>query len=421
MAEEQKVPIEQAEPPSEGVETKGETPKEIAKTMLIDRREVDEIAKETGLKKRSIWALKGALARAGKIPKRAEIEKQKLIGEEVPGVGMPFRREKSAPELVYEICEKYGVRDRAMKIIVDRCKRVPGGVIHPGDFERLLMRLDTGLKKRDEAMLIAEEYELALEAQKIGGEEFRRGYYATRRPTERGGGAYYPEERYREEYPSYRYEREYPHYDRYGRRLPPEYGGRPEVSRRDLEEFQRNILDAVRKEKEEDKFDKMFGMLKGHSEDIATIATEVQNIKEHPPTAGRSLEEDPYVKALNVHLEAARDESKSSREAMREQAKDLRGIITDERKEHKRDMERLEDKLRDAERERGRHTGEGYKSDEIKFASEGMHRLADVLERKKPLEVIARFAAPEEGKAPPERERIGKSGILEKVPKELVD
>ena len=408
---------EPKEEPKEEAEKKAEEPseetKDLARAMLMERKTSEEVAKETGLPLRSIWGLKGALARSGKIMKRTELEKQKIIGTREEGKA-PFRRDKSAPELIYEICDKYGIKDRARNIIVDRCKRVPGGTLHPGDFERLLMRLDTGLKKRDEATLVAEEYELALQGMSAGRQETRRGYYPGQGEVERGQSYYRKESDY---YQPSRYEQ--PRYDSYGRRIYPE-SGRSEVSRRDFEEFRRDILEGVRKEKEEDRVDKLTENIRSISEDIATLATELRNVKENPPVVTPQGESD-YEKTLKHTIDRQDKRIDETMKEIKDQGKEYRDLIREIREDHRTEVKDLEEKASRAERDA--RSGEGYKDDTMRFADRGLNRLADVIEKKEPIKILVEKGGDlfSEERKPPEREKTSRSEIADKIPSEYLE
>lgn len=407
-------PKEEAE---KKAEEEAEDPKDVARAMLLDGVNNEEVAKMTGLSLRSIWGLKGALARSGKIMKREEIEIKEITGVTGRGEEGPFRREKSAPALIVEICKKYGVKDRAMRIVADRCQRVPGGVLHPSDFERLLMDLDSGLKKR-EAMLIAEEYDLALQRERAEREEGRRGYYAGGRGSERGRSYYSEEGDY---YRRPRYEPSYePRYDGYGRRNSPEHG-RPEVTKFDFETFERRILDGVRKEKEEDRIDRLTENIRSISEDIATLATELKNIKDHP-TAPQPQGESDYERTLKHTIERQDKRIDETMNELKEQGKEYRGLIREIREDHRGEVKGLEEKVSRAER--GSRSAEGYQDDALRFADRGMSRLADVIEKKEPIKILIEKGGEllsGEERRPPERERVGESEIARKIPEEYLE
>ena len=388
-------------------------PKEVARTMLLGGAEVDEIVQKTGLSRNVIGGMKGRLAASKEIPTKKELQVKARAGVEDRGRGedLPFRRGKSAPELIVEICDKYGVKERATSIIADRCKRVPGGILHPSDFERLLMDLDSGLKRR-EAMLIAEEYDLALQGERREDEEVRRGFYPDRRGEEvRGRHGY--DDRAREEWPY--------GYDELGRRrgsrldepysTPPLSEGRlMEI----LERRERDLEDKMTRGRLEEKI----GAL---GEDMSVIATELKNLKEKPPTVPQpSMEDNPYMKALELQLKTTQEALKENRDDAKEQAREWRDLIKEERKEHRGEVEKLEKDVEETKKSAGR--GEGYKDDSLRLASEGMNRLADVVEKKQPLRIIIdgveRMAG--EGEKPPTREKVGESGVASKVPKEYL-
>jgi len=69
---------------------------------------------------------------------------------------LPFRRPRSPWLILKNVLEEIGgIKPKAQKLIIARCKRM--GELNPNDLQRILMDLDTGLKKT-EAAYIAEEY-----------------------------------------------------------------------------------------------------------------------------------------------------------------------------------------------------------------------------------------------------------------------
>ncbi|MBU1067579.1 hypothetical protein KKE60_07305, partial [Patescibacteria group bacterium] len=272
---------------------------DVARAMILEGVNIIEITQETGLSKKAVWGIKGSMARDGMIKKKKEPpSKRKKIEEEAIPISegddqevdeedeedLPFRRPESASDIIKDVCQKYGVSKRTIRIIADRCDRV--GVLHPADLERLLLDLKTGLKGR-EAVLIAEEYDLALRTQADEQEQrqSRRSYGGYRTPPStrsvRGQPYLYDEE------PEHTSERSWtPRYTpqtRYGEEAPS-----PEVSGEDLEEMKESILEAIgdklEKKKQEDRLDKILGAIQEQGKTILNLQHEIKEVKEHPPT-----------------------------------------------------------------------------------------------------------------------------------------
>lgn len=426
---------ESEETPEEDLTEEPEDPKEVARAMLLAGEDPNKVAKETGLPRRVIWGIKGALAKSRKIKTKKQKKREQQIEqeeeeppeEEEEEYGeAPFRREKTAEQLIVEICEKYGVKARATKIIADRSRRVPGGVLHPSDFERLLMDLDSGIKKRRRAELVVEEYELALRQQR---ELEREGYgddYYPRRESYSRRASYYPERSERQRYPE-RYEREsYPQYDPYGRRLPERESEPSGVSYEDFESFKGDLLETLRKEKEEDKIDKLFNTITKQNEELTKFSMELKNLKENPPAVKEAPKgESEYEKSLKHTIErqdkkheelidlikTERSESKSDLENLRKANKEN---IEELRKFYKEKIEEVKEEAE--ERAKLKTRTEGYTQDEIRLLAETSERLADVAEKRRPLKELATILREGTPQQPPERERVGgKSNIAKLV------
>lgn len=150
-----------------------EDPKEVARRMLIDGYQRDDINEETqkvtGLPLKAIWGIKGSLVRSGHIPTRAELAKAK---REKPGPEalkfkeemeeVPFRRPRPPHVLIESILTQFGVKERAKDFIIKRCKRA--GEMRPSELERSLIDLDSGVNRK-KIRYITEEYYLALRAE----------------------------------------------------------------------------------------------------------------------------------------------------------------------------------------------------------------------------------------------------------------
>ena len=436
----EETPIEDGETQSEEPISPPKNPKATAKAMLKAGKDPDEIAEATSLSIRVIWGLKGAMERATKKRKR---EEQARMKEDLPSEedyededeesseegdeGEPFRRGKKPSQIISEILKKYRVPKRAIDIITDRCERVPNKTLHPSDLERLLLGLRTKLKP-SEAIFVSEEYDLALRQQRQEEEDLqtRRPYYdrgGTIRPPRRG--MYYQEEERRERYPESRHEREeYPQYDSYGRRVPERESESNAVSFEDFESFKEDMLETLRKEKEQDKFDKLFETIAKQKEETTKLTMELKNIKENPPTAVVADKgESDHEKSLKHTIDRQDKKLEEWVSVIREERKEHKADLESQRKERKDDIEELrkfyKEKVEEVKEEgekryKEKKTADGYSDDAIRLAADGLERVATLAAGRKPVEKILKVLAEGSEKAPT-RERAGKSKIAELV------
>jgi len=416
------------EPLSEPSESP-EDPKDVARAMLMAGKSDEEVAEETGLKLRSVWGIKGGLTKSGHIPSRAERqrlerrepgpEESKFYGEE-EGDRIPFRRLAPPHVLVERVLKKFGVKDRSRDIIVDRC-RTAGGM-HPSELEKALRSLDTGLSKVSEINFIVEDYYLSLQAEEDKSREFSAGSgsFPIRRGEPGYSGGRYP---VGEDQPTGRQW----DYDKGFERRPwdrsSDSGREGGLTRRDLmdilERRERDLEDRMRRSTLEDKMGSI-------GEDISVLATELRNLKEHPPTAPPAPQgPSEYEKALEHTIE---------RQDRRQD--ELMTLVKEERSEAKVDMKELRDTyggrvkelqedLKTAERKASsRSTTEGYKSDDMRLAADGFNRLADIFEsRGSPVRILVE-GIPNllgEGERPPPRERGQPASVADLVGPEYVE
>ena len=419
---------------------------DIARAMILEGSSLEEITQETGLSKRAIWGIKGAMARDGMIKKKEESpSKRKKIKEEAITIpegneeeeneedeeDLPFRRPESASALIKDICQKYGVTKRTIRIIADRCDRV--GVLHPADLERLLLDLKTGLKGR-EAVLIAEEYDMALRTQAEEQEQrqSRRPYgtgYRTPPSTRSVGGRQYRFDEEFEPTPERSWTPRYTPQSRYGEEAPTS-----EVSGEDLEEMKESILEAIgeklEKKKQEDRLDNILNEIKDQGKTILNLQHEIKEVKEHPPTVEKVGESD-YEKALVHTIDQQSKKTEELGKIIREDQKTFKADLKQTRDDHQATIDRIikankEDtkELREYyQRELGdQRSKEGYASDEVRLVSEGLNKVAGLIDRKKPIELIIREMRKDQPlPQQPQRERVGESGIASRVPKEMLE
>jgi len=270
MSEEEKEPLKN-EKIDEG------DPKEIARTMLIegyDREDMfDEIKEVTGLSKSKIFKIKMALAISGEIPTKAEQRRRERPGQEETVLeeqeGVPFSRSQPSHVLIESILTQFGVKERAKDIIISRCKRAGG--MHPSELERALMDLDSGVKL-NEVHYITEEYYLALQAEEATRQAEGGAWTMGRREPEPGGvydGRYLgrgePQTGYRHDV------------DRGPRERPPETKREKSLTMQDvmdiLERRERDRDDRLHRERKEKEVENI-------RKDMRALATEIRNLKQ---------------------------------------------------------------------------------------------------------------------------------------------
>lgn len=352
-----------------------------------------------------------------------EIEPEKVEKkpewEEEEGGKIPFRRPRPPHVILESILEEFGVKSPAIKIIVTRCERL--GELHPTEVQRMLLDLDSGLKSR-EASYVADEYYFALQKEheveeyggrtvypKFGGEgEYGTAYGWGRR--EYGGTQYTPST------------------SLYPKRSWEEPSGAGTLTEQRLMEIlerrDRDFQERFRREKMEDTLTELM-------KQVINLSNEIKNLKENPPSSIPSdvvtkadlekREADSYMRMLERQvdtLEKAVDKYenliKESEEKHRTQLKEIQQGYKDDLKELRREL--------DEARKHSERTSEGYKEDAYRFAAEGMHRVADILEKKEPIKIaVETWKTTQEGQKIPPKEKVGEEEITSQIPEEYLE
>ena len=337
---------------------------------------------------------------------------------------VPFRRPRPAWMILKQILDEFGVKPAAKKIIVTRCKRV--GELHPTEVQRMLMDLDSGLNHK-EAGYVADEYYFALQSEQQETEEYES--MTTYPRWERGGGyggATYGWSRYE------RTSTGYPIPPRtYTGRRPWEQPSGVLTEDRLMEilaQRDREFEERLRQRRLEDNLTQLM-------KQVINLSNEIKNIKENPPTAvppdvvtKADLEKqraDSYMKMLEKQVEILK-ETVGKYERLIERAKsEHKEELKELQQRYEKQLEKLYEELKEARRHASRST-EGYREDSYRLAAEGMHRLADIIERKEPIKVVIEGVSKlaEEERAPttqPPKEKVGEQTITEQLPPELIE
>ena len=405
-----------------------EDPKDVARAMLIAGVPDDDVAEETGLSKRSVWGLKGALARAGQIPTRAE---QKKIEQAKPGPrelefqeraeGVPFKRPRPPHVVLERILNEFGVKDRAKDIIVTRCERM--GEMHPSELQRMLLDLESGTQKK-EASYIAEEYFYALGQESDRAEDFERSY-----PMRRDEVGYTG--MYGRQSTGYG-DRSSPgggKFDRDGYRQPERRpwersrgAGEGGLSTNELMDIleRRDRENERRRREDEDK-----QTVSQLTQDIGVLATELRNLKENPPVTTPPGETD-YEKMLKHTIDRQDDRIGELLGRVDTDRTESKVDAKEQREYYEQILEKQQVRFKEELDSRGRpYDSTGYKQDEFRMAAEGMHELADVMRnRGSPIKILVEGAGnliQGTGKDVPGRERGGRSSVADLVGADYVE
>lgn len=403
-------------------EEPSEDPKDIARAMLIAGITDEEVAEETGLSLRSVWGVKGALARSGQIPTRSDLRdrerKKPGPAEEAfreEGEGVPFRRARPAHVLIESILNQFGVKDRARSLIVSRAERAGG--MHPSELERSLMDLDTGLKKR-EVSYITEEYYLAIQQEEdMSRDRESRSYPMRRGEPERGAG--YPTRYGGRDQPTgagYDGDFERRPWDR-SQRYPDERMLDERRLMDILERERRNWEEQARKEREQE----TIGQLR---EDIGVMATELRNLKENPPVVQPQGESD-YEKMLKHTIERQDESMKGLIDRSDKDRAETKTDLKEQREYYEGLIDKQEVRFKEDMDKRGTpHDTSGYRDDSVRLAAEGLHEVADVMRsRGSPFRIIIEGAKTlvGEGELPPQRERGRPASVADLVGPDYVE
>ena len=413
---------EAPKPSEEPSDEPSDDPKDVARAMLMAGKTDEEVAEETGLGIRSVWGVKGALARSGQIPTRSELrerERKKPGPAEQEfrdeGEGVPFRRSRPAHVLIESILNQFGVKDRARDLIVSRAERA--GSMHPSELERSLSDLDTGLKKR-EVSYITEEYWLAMQQEEdLSRDRESRSYRMLR--SEQGRGAGYPTRYGRRDYPSTGYDEGFERrpWDRSY-----DSGREGGLTRGDLmdilERRERDLEDRMRRSTLEDKMSSI-------GEDIGVLATELRNLKENPPTAPAPQGPSDYEKALEHTIERQDKRQDELMNLLRSERAETKEDLKETREIYEKRMEKQEKDFKEELDKKGTpFDTSGYRDDSVRLAAEGLHEVADVMRsRGSPFRIIVEGlpGLMGEGERPPQRERGSPASVADLVGPEYVE
>lgn len=346
--------------------------------------------------------------------------------EEGEGEEGAFRRKKPEHELLHGVLTQFGVKKRAKQIMVARCKRAGG--MDASQLENLLIRLNTGIKG-PEIQVIAEEYDIALEAARKDDADtadygYSRGYPRSRRR----GASYGTPERYP--------------------RSREDFGGRGRGNTITMEEAMQmwreedERREAIRREREKDE------QIRELRDVTIRLEQKLEDLEENPPQPDlpegmltkddlADAKQDSFVKALELQLQImreekkqtvdesrrrddiARAESKERADLHREEMKEIRDMFKGEVKDKDREIRDIQDKMET------RKSSSGYTHDDMRMVSDVGSEIVRAIEKKAPIKDIAflleKMMSMQTRQEPPPRERGGPSSVADLMGDEFVE
>lgn len=352
-------------------------------------------------------------------PKKTEEKPRTEMPGEEEGISL-FERPKSPHQILKEVLEEYGVNPRFIEMVVKRSRNTGG--IHPSDLQYLLrhMRI-SGVKDDETAAWIAADYGDRLKAeQEKARRTGERIFYPLTRPTITS-----PPPRF--DYGDYGYGRGYPEYGRprepwetpemYRMRRYREAFAGQALTKEDVAEIVKGILEEERKREEEKK---IWEALQKQKEYVDSKFEELKNLLIQQSQSASP----PDVATKEDIIKAIREKDTSDYiKYLEARQKDLMEQLKEERRFWKERLEELREKL---EKPQVVYKPGEYSDDTLKFAAEGLHRLADIVERRQPLRVVIDgipklLYPPVQEKPKLEETKESKTGIFEFLEKEFVE
>jgi len=334
-----------------------------------------------------------------------------------------FRRPRESHEILEEILRTFGVKEKFIQFIVARSQRTGG--IHPADLIRFLLVMDSGVRNKDLANIIASEYSQALIAEQQKAKELGLNIVYPIYP--------YPQTQntttaaFIQPYTGAQTQ-QYPPYQRY-----------PQIQQ--LQQ-QQHVFDPIRlkeeimmtikamlEEKEEKKKVELLeeqiqktreDMIKiQHSfesalKDVVSTLTDklkdiVEKVKEPPPNVVtvEQLEKMQLNKQLELLEKLLEEKDKRIQELVKE-LKEERSEMTEALQkvldEYEKERAELLKKIEEVRSQQPIST-EGFKSDEARVLATAIDRATQIIAQKKPVEVIIKTIPTLLGTPAPSTER----------------
>lgn len=351
--------------------------------------------------------------------------------EEYPPEGEePIFRRPVAPHVTMrKVLEEYRVKRVAVDRISKRCERQ--GEMHPSELQSMLLDMNSGLKAR-EVKYCVDEYIDALEAEDAYTREAEidRSSFSSYKPRESRRETGFPKRR-----------RRFDSSDWSGTPWDKRRGNEP-MTMSEVMKFieerdkQRDDLEALRKKDEENQ----------RLRDLTTrLEQKLEDLIENPPQPAlpddmltrsdlADAQRDSLIEAMKLQLQTQnedrkriedqdREDRKRAEDRHREEMRILRDEMKETRSSYKNEVGKKEAELRDEQRRADSdRKSQGYKDDGIRFAADGLHKIADIMTtRGSPIKQLGDIIPQIQtmfgpgGSQPPPRERMGPSTVADLV------
>lgn len=318
-----------------------------------------------------------------------------------------YPRPKEPHEILQEICDEWGCTKKFKKFVTLRSKRrekSEGEGMNPEEFRYRLQRMNSGWDNPEEIRDIAEDYQYRLgeEMQKAremdrpinyplsggggrGSNDLRRPLSGSRGMRDNQGHDEGGDMRrmgtsreYNRRDDSYSQSRREPGrgYERSQREM---HTSTPPQSRQQQQMSPEQIRQIMKEEQEQSKMDKLVEVLERQQEMIRELKegggtqSEIEKLRAEM----EKEKTDQYMEYLKEKSERAEQTREKALEELKEEREKMLEQLEKQRQEYDETVESL---LEEVQRE-AKKTGD-YEADEYKFISEGMNRIADVMERR---------------------------------------
>ena len=316
--------------------------------------------------------------------------------EEEGGISL-FERPKPPHKVLEEVLREFGVNEKFIEIAVKRSRRIGG--IHPTDLRNMLwaMRSLSGVRDRETAAYIADEYALALQAEQRKAQELGLNISYPIGPSGRRDSYYISDYGLSPSYsrpPTFTSVSTGAGYG-YGQ---PRYSA-PQAQPLTREEIAMMIRQALEEKRTREELQELresqirlqqetqMQLMKIQQEFQKQILQLAESFKDTMQTTiEKILESQKNVVTTDKLAEILEKREKDAYlRYLEKKSEDDRKMIEMLLKHYEKKFEEFKKLLEEKERHKA---AEGYKTDEMRLAAEAMHRVADVIEKKQPLKVI---------------------------------
>jgi len=357
-----------------------------------------------------------------KVPVPKGIMGEAMKETEQPTEGPPFRRPKSAAQILRELCTYHGLKEDFIEYVVRKAESKRGG-LHPMELRQMLQDLESGIKTKRQAEYIVNDYMELLFAEKEKARQM-------------GVPMVYPVGPYEEEtgrsfYPTYPETTEYQRTQLPSYPSLPSYGSYPPGGQvLTPVQIQRMIHEAIMEDREKRKIEEL-------SEKIVKLESGIGSIIEEKlekllsPQSGvpenvvttEDLQRVLETEALKAQVAAEKVRSEMSEKLHEKTLKALEENIDRMMKETEERIKRIEESRRIA-------TPDSFKTDEGRLLAEGIQELGSVIRDRRPLEeggkILVQILKPEVAEIPSGKSKIskkveGEDIIFDLIPEEFIE